>query len=169
MADYRDPHTPNSVHDTDPAVGKPVVGSVPTRDDTIDRTTMRESDPARYKRDHKGGWGRIALIAAAVILGLALLSALFTGAETDDADLATTTTPVIVDETAPATDVATTPVIVDEAAPTTDVATTPVIVDDATRDVANTSSPLIADDVDATATVPATDEAVDATIVPLDN
>lgn len=150
MADHREP----SIHDNDPNVGKPVLGSVPTRDDTIDRTTMRESDPARYDRDSKSSWGRIALIAAAVILGLALLSALFTGAETEDGDLATTTTPVIVDETVPATDVA----------------TTPVIVDDATRDLAtDATTPLIADDVETTATVPAIDEPVDATIVPLEN
>ena len=51
---------------------------------SLDATT-----PHSRRRDMR--WGRIALIAAAVILGLALLSALFTGVNRDGSDFAATT------------------------------------------------------------------------------
>ena len=54
-----------------------------------DAFSVDATAPHACPRDTR--WGRIALIAAAVILGLALLSALFTGVSRDGTDLATTT------------------------------------------------------------------------------
>ena len=54
------------------------------RADRVDTT-------APHARPRNNRWGRIALVAAAVILGLALISALFTGVNGDGADVAATT------------------------------------------------------------------------------
>ncbi len=73
---------------------------------TDDLYADRANDPLRDAHATTVGeprrnnsWGRIALIGAAVILGLALLSALFTGPEVEDGELATA--PVIIEEVDP--------------------------------------------------------------------
>ncbi len=98
MADprYNDPDP------THKAATDPHADVRPTDDLYVDRANdpLRDAHatPAGEPR-RNNSWGRIALIGAAVILGLALLSALFTGPEVEDGELATA--PVIIEEADP--------------------------------------------------------------------
>lgn len=100
-------------------------------------TTGRYDSTTPNARPRNGRWGRIALIAAAVILGLALLSVMFTGPETDEGDLATapaveTTDPIVTGSTpdtdaviVPEDEIAVTPETDETVAPETDAVIVP--------------------------------------------